>query len=107
MNGRMLKSVGAPNADRLAMLRIRPDDFGYGFTYPLFQAIEQHSGTVMRAFAFSNRSFHVPGRDGVEAVAGQLVSGQYFAALGLRPELGRWIEPHDDRPGAHRMGRLR
>jgi predicted permease len=96
----MLKSVATPNASRLAILRIRPDEFGYGLCYPLFQELEQHSAGIMRTFAFSDRSFHVRGRDGVEAVAGQLISGQYFAALGLRPQIGRWIEPHDDRPGA-------
>ena len=100
MNELMLKSVPAPNATRLAILRIQPDDFGYGFSYPLFQALERQSGAVMRAFTFSDRSFHLRVSGGVEAVTGQLVSGQYFSALGLKPQLGRWIEPHDDRPGA-------
>ena len=100
MNELMLKSVPVPNAKRLAILRIQPDDFGYVFSYPLFQAIERRSGAVMRAFAFSDRSFQLRGRDGIETVTGQLVSGQYFASLGLKPQLGRWIEPRDDRPGA-------
>jgi predicted permease len=99
LNELMLKSVPVPHAKRLAILRIQPDPFGYTFSYPLFQMLEQHSNSVMRVFAFADRSFELHSRDGVEAVSGQFVSGRYFAALGLRPQLGRWIEPYDDRPG--------
>lgn len=99
INGLMLKSVAVPNANRLTVLRIQPDDFGYALCYPLFQVMEEHSTGMMRMFAFSDRPVHVRGNEGIETVAGELVSGHYFAALGLKPQLGRWINPHDDRPG--------
>ena len=35
-----------------------------------------------------------------DAVSGQMVSGNYYKQLGVRPELGRGIEPADDVPGA-------
>lgn len=31
---------------------------------------------------------------------GWMVSGDYFALLGQRPQLGRWLQPSDDQPGA-------
>ena len=33
-------------------------------------------------------------------VVGEIVSGNYFRALGLSPFLGRLLQPEDDRPGA-------
>jgi hypothetical protein len=35
-----------------------------------------------------------------DAVSGQMVSGNYYQQLGVKPELGRGIEPADDVPGA-------
>ena len=37
-----------------------------------------------------------------EPVSAEIVSGSYFSVLGIRPELGRLIDPSDDRrPGMH------
>lgn len=94
------KSIPAPNAKRLTILRIQPDRVGYKFSYPLFRALEQDSVPTMRAFAFSDRTLNLRTSEGTEIVAGELVSGQYFAALGVKAELGRCIEPGDDRAGS-------
>jgi macrolide transport system ATP-binding/permease protein len=34
---------------------------------------------------------------------GEVVTGNYFALLGIKPALGRLLEPDDDRPGAARV----
>src|SRR5260370_7054974 len=44
----------------------------------------------------------VSARGESERASGELVSGNYFAVLGVAPALGRSLAPEDDRvPGAH------
>ena len=40
---------------------------------------------------------------GVDRVMGEIVTGNYFGLLGVRPLLGRLLAPEDDRPGAERV----
>src|SRR5579884_205655 len=99
LNALILRTLPVPHPERLAILRIQPDEFGYSFNYPLFKYIEQHGRVFQNVFAFAGRNLQVRGPNGVDRVAGQLVSGQYFPALEIHPELGRWIAPADDKPG--------
>jgi predicted permease len=99
MNAVLFKSVNAPRADRLVLLRIRPGDYGYGFNYPWFKQIEKQSANTMQAFAFVRRNLRMRTGSGSEDIAGQLVSGGYFPALQVAPLLGRYIVPQDDRSG--------
>jgi predicted permease len=39
----------------------------------------------------------------VRLVLGEAVTGEYFRTLGVRPAIGRGLEPADDRPGADRV----
>ncbi len=100
MNEVMLKDVPVPNAKRLAIIRYQPNDFGYAFSYPLYQAIKQRAYPAMTVFAYTGKTLQIGNGNGIESVSGALVSGQYFAALGMKPQMGRWIEPRDDKPGA-------
>ncbi len=95
----MLKSLAVPNANRLAILRIQQDKLGYQFSSPLFDVLEQNSRAVMNLFAWSDRVLTLRTQDGIEAVSGQFVSGEYFRALGVQPQLGRFIRSEDDVPG--------
>ncbi|HEY7303043.1 MAG TPA: ABC transporter permease [Bryobacteraceae bacterium] len=99
INVLLLRPLDVPEADRLTLLRIQPDEFGYTFNYPLFKYVESHADAFSEVFAFASSDLQVHGRDGIERVAGQLVSGGYFAALKVNPEVGRYIVPADDRPG--------
>ena len=59
-----------------------------------------HSFTSLAAHVMTTVSVGVPGGDAQRA-RGDLVSGNFFATLGVRPGLGRLITPNDDRvPGA-------
>src|SRR5579884_1303297 len=100
LNAILLKPLAVPEANRLAILRIQPDQFGYTFNYPLYKQLELRAHSLLRTFAFTGRDFQLRTNEGVERIAGQLVSGEYFSALQVRPQLGRWIGPSDDRPGA-------
>jgi MacB-like periplasmic core domain len=100
INALLLRPLPVPQADRLTILRIQPDDYGYALTYPLFKYVEKHGSVFSHIFAFTGYTVQIHGLSGTERVAGQLVSGQYFTALRVNPQLGRYIGPSDDRPGA-------
>ena len=72
------------------------------FSYPLYQDLRDQntvlSGTLARGGAQMNVSFE--GHN--DRVLGELVSGNYFEVLGVRPWAGRLFTQDDDRtPGAH------
>lgn len=100
MNAIVLKPLPLPTANRLAIIRIQPDQFGYSFMYPLYKELDKQGHGLMDVFAFTGRAFQIRVPEGMERASGQLVSGNYFSALGVQPKLGRWISQNDDRPGA-------
>ncbi|MDQ2711034.1 MAG: ABC transporter permease [Acidobacteriota bacterium] len=99
MNAILLRPLPVPEADRLTMLRVQPDDFGYAFSYPIFSNIEKYGSVFSQVFAFAGRNLQVRSASGTDRIAGQLVSGAYFPALQVRPRLGRYLLPRDDQPG--------
>ncbi len=100
MNAVMLKALPVPDAHRLVLLAQPQERSGYSFHYPLFRQIERQSKPVVDIFGFSRRNVQLHDNDGISIVQGVLVTGHYFSALQVQPELGRWIGPDDDRPGA-------
>ena len=104
LNAVLLKSVNVPRADRLILLRVQPGEYGYGFNYPWFKRIENESSGLMQVFGFVRRNLRLTTASGVEEISGQLVSGNYFPALQVDPAIGRYIVPHDDRPGIREGG---
>ncbi len=74
---------------------------GCSFPLPFFENIRSETRAFSGVAAFAGGDqFDVSG-NGVPSIAqGQIVSGDYFSTLGVRPALGRLIEPQDDMPGA-------
>jgi putative ABC transport system permease protein len=68
-------------------------------TYANFNDLERAAGTVENISAFREWSFNLTSDGEPEQVAGALVSGNFFAALGSKPSAGRMIAPEDDAPG--------
>jgi predicted permease len=66
------------------------------FPYPAFQQLRAQNRVLDDLFAFSNSGMNATIRGEVQRVQTDLVSGNYFAALGVLPELGRTILPADD-----------
>src|SRR5262245_22941504 len=58
------------------------------------------SGTFASLAAFTEVSITMEANGQPEALAGQLVSANYFAVLGVKIPIGRGFVPDDDRPGA-------
>jgi predicted permease len=68
------------------------------FSYPVFQELRQQTSVLSGALAFRklyNMDFEVNGHAGL--VNGQVVSGDYFATLGVLPALGRTFAPDDEK----------
>jgi predicted permease len=66
---------------------------------PMIEAIQRQSRTVHDVFGWCVYDF--PFRDGNvnSGIHGAVVSGNAFAALGVRPAAGRLLTPADDQPG--------
>jgi predicted permease len=74
-----------------------PDEERTAFPYPVYQQLRQENKVLNDLFAFKGAgrlSANIEGE--AVAVQTQLVSGDYYAALGVHPALGRPIEPSDD-----------
>jgi len=78
------------------------DDNGDGlsssYSVPAYEAIRDRNQVLSSTFAFADIArFNVNFEGHAELAGGQVVSGNYFAALGVKPLLGRFIVEADDR----------
>ena len=76
---------------------------GVIWSYPMVRDLEK-AQTVLAGIA-GHRSFGASIALGDEPTVGEgyWVTGGYFSTLGLRPALGRLLEPRDNEPGADNM----
>jgi predicted permease len=89
-----------PDVDVL-LVEPRSETGGYpGTSWLEYQDIRARLSSFRELFAFRMTPLYVgePGR--VDRAYGQLVSGNFFNALGLQPALGRVLQPDETAPGA-------
>jgi macrolide transport system ATP-binding/permease protein len=95
---------GVPDPDRLVALlgttRIRSD---LSFSYPDFiDYRERRPDSVEDLIAYTLAPMNLRTNGDPQRVFGQLVSGNFFDALGVRPALGRGFLPEEDKtPNSH------
>jgi predicted permease len=79
----------------------RTETGGYpGASWLEYRDLQTQVPALRDVLAFQMVPFNVGERGQTERTHGQLVSGNYFSALGLRPTLGRFIRPEEaERPG--------
>jgi predicted permease len=115
----LLKMLPVKDPDRLVLFKtMAPKEFSGGsyngnssddpatgqrvmtsFPFQSYQRMREQHGPMSDVFAFGNVAVNV-GADGQSDVArGQAVSGNYYSALGVRPELGRLLSDEDDKAG--------
>lgn len=102
-----LVNLGAPGPKSGSQSSDLAGDSENVFSYPMFRDLQREQ-TVLTGLA-AHRLFAANlGLDGrTSSSEGMLVSGSYFSTLGLRPVLGRLIDPGDDEPiGAARVAVL-
>ncbi len=107
VNAVLLRPLPYPNHERLVRIGERHPGNGCGLcgnfgnaTYANFNDLERVASTVENIAAFREWSFNLTSGGEPEQVAGALVSGNFFAAMGSNAVLGRMITPEDDAPGA-------
>jgi predicted permease len=72
------------------------------FSYPLYADLRDRNEVLSGLAAYFQQPFSLCDGNATERVVGQIVSGNYFDALGVRPMLGRFFLPEEDRtPGSH------
>ncbi|HEY6400472.1 MAG TPA: ABC transporter permease, partial [Blastocatellia bacterium] len=76
---------------------------GEDFPYDYYQRFRDHNKSFSGVLAYHPFRLTVGGDGQPEpAVSGQLITGNYYAILGINASLGRTIRPDDDRvPGGH------
>jgi len=74
---------------------------GTSFSYPVFEQLRRDNRVLQDLFAFKAvGTMNATVEGTAQIVQGELVSGNYFEQLQVRPQLGRSISPTDDVWGA-------
>ena len=101
----LLQSLPVANPDQLVVLSVyeakapEPDS---SFSYPMYQDLRDRNSVFSGVIARGGTQMNVSYGDQTERVSGELVSGNFYEVLGVRPWAGRLFTQDDDRtPGAH------
>jgi len=113
MDALLLKTMTVAEPDRLVSLGPGAHSiFGMSdspqaesFSYQQFEALQELEGVFTRIAASPTFGGRVTvgepvSPDNIQRASCQLVTGEYFGMLGVRPILGRPIEPEDDEAGS-------
>src|SRR5438876_4339640 len=78
------------------------------FSYPLYKGLAKNTAVLDGVFARYQFAASIASHGQTERGSGELVTGNYFDVLGVRPTLGRVLSPADDDvQGAHPVVMLR
>src|SRR6202158_1006823 len=89
---------GVVEQQRLVNVRLREvgDINAQPFIWPAFRDLRQVETATTGMATFSDHLFSLKRHEEPELVAGQIVSGNYFAVLGVQPLQGRFFTPDED-----------
>jgi predicted permease len=102
----LLQSLPVANPDQLVVLsaydpKAGPDGDS-SFSYPMYQDLRDRNSVFSGVIARGGTQMNVSYGDQTERVRGELVSGNFYETLGVRPWIGRLFTQEDDRtPRAH------
>ena len=86
---------GSSNNDPVTGLRNRTS-----FAYQSYQRLREQQGPLSDVFAFGGVQLNINADGQADVAKGQAVTGNYYAALGVRPAIGRLLTDDDDKAGA-------
>lgn len=111
--------LGVPNAQELRLMRWTADEHnvvhemwgefdsapgggmrGAVFSYPVYRQLRDHNQTMEDLLAFNEDSMNATVHGTAQRMVVAMVSGNYFAVLGVRPQLGRSLLASDDSGGS-------
>jgi predicted permease len=107
----LMKRLPVRNPEELVLLKSPGPKHGHTwsdgdpsemFSYPLYKGLAKNSSVFDGVIARFTFDANVANHGQADLTTGELVSGNYFNVLGVRPELGRLLTPADDDvQGAH------
>ena len=101
----LLQRLPVTNPDQLVVLGTRDPaepEQNESFSYPMYQDLRDRNQVFSGVIARGSAQMNVSYGDQNGRVSAELVSGNYFDVLGVRPFAGRLLTADDDRnPGAH------
>ena len=100
MNAVVLRPLpGTSDGSRLVLFERRTPDFteGVSGSYGYYRHVRDGTRTLDGAAAWSKVSLSISTGGEGAAVYGNIVSGNYFSVLGIRPVLGRFFAPDEDK----------
>jgi predicted permease len=97
----MLRSLPVRDPGRLAMIWTTGPNLGGNIgsrasSYPMYQAFQQRAQAFSYVFCRYQTALSIRIGSEAERVTGELVSGNYFQALGIGPAVGRVFTPEED-----------
>jgi len=115
----LLKMLPVKEPERLVLFKtVAPQEFSVGsyngssnkdeqtglvnrtsFAYLTYQRLREQQGPMSDIFTFGNVGLNVTTDGQADVANGQAVSGNYFAALGVQPAVGRLFTDEDDKAG--------
>src|SRR5215475_5785217 len=101
----LLQRLPVTNPDQLTLVKTRdpnePETID-SFSYPMYQDLRDRNDVFAGMIARGGAQMNITYGDQTTRVSADLVSGNYFDVLGVRPFAGRLLTQDDDRnPGAH------
>lgn len=117
MDAILLKSLPVTEPEKLVLFRWAAKDIDISMSgsiwddqgmqtgnilpYPVFQQLKENSKSLESVCAFAPLNQINANIDGLaEVMQGQIVSGNYYATLGVKPVIGRLLTDSDDRVNA-------
>jgi predicted permease len=100
VNATLLQHLPVPDRDRLVY--VQREKNGGVFPYPMYAALRDGTQAFEDVAAWSGVVASLNAGDGAARISGYLVTGNFFAVLGLAADRGRLLSRADDvTPGAH------
>ena len=100
MNAVVLRPLaGTTRGGHLVLFERRSPDFkeGVSGTYAFYRHMRDYNHTLDGAAAWTKTEMSISSGGEATSVYGNLVTGNFFSVLGVRPSLGRFFTPDEDR----------
>ena len=101
----LLKQLPVSEPDRLVQLKFAGSDTGHTdsysaddkmyFSYPMYRDLRDQNSVFTGMLAMFPKQVGIQWKNSSSLVSSELVSGNYFSVLGVKPSLGRLFMPED------------
>jgi predicted permease len=100
VNGVLLQPLAYPDSGQLVNIYEKNADFNHSsVAYPNYLDWRRENHSLSNMGARRNDDFNLTGSGQPEQVSGNYVTASLFPTLGVKPLLGRYFRPEDDRQG--------